>query len=226
MTYLIAIFTYVGTAYGLMCIAQSCGLRQPWLAWVPFANIYLLGAVGDHYMTRNERRETKQRILLLVLYIVLSVVGTINICIMFSGFFRFFDNAGIDFWRLMLDSDYEDEMEILFTEYFSGMTEAGVRDTLVELLATTLGPLLFTLPISIVYIVFYYIALHRVYKLMDPSNSTVYTVLSIFFSLAIPIVFLLIAKKNPVYPADGPFFGVEAGTYDTGSRTETDTYSI
>ncbi len=219
-SFLSSIFVYVGVAYGLMCIGRTCGLKNPWLSWIPFANIYQLGVVADHYMARNENRKTKQRTTLLVLHIIMSAASVVCISIMFVGLFDFFNNADIDFWRLILDTEgYEAELEALLIEYFSGMTDDMVMRELGGLLATVLLPLLALLPVSIAYLIFYYIALHRIYKLMDPRNSTVYTVLSVLFDIAAPIIFLIIAKKTPVYPAEGPFFEAAPaiGSADNGT---------
>lgn len=216
MEYLISIFVYVGTAYGLMCISQSCGLKNSWLAWIPFANVYQLGLVADHYMERNEKCTTNQRTKLLVLYIIYSLVAVICIGALFVGLFAFFGEMGVDFWRLMSDAyDYEDEMTAIMTQYVEGMTEEAILTWLGDLLASVLIPLLIMVAGAIVYAVFRFIALYRIYKLMDPSHATVYTVLSILFNIAAPIIFLIIAKKQPVYPDEGPFFG-DTGSYDSG----------
>ena len=36
---------YVLSSLGLMKIAQSKGIENPWLAWIPFANLYIMGKI-------------------------------------------------------------------------------------------------------------------------------------------------------------------------------------
>ncbi len=230
MVDLIAIFAYIGTAYGLMCIGQTCGLKNPWLSWIPFANVYQLGVVADHYMARNENRETKQRKTLLILNIIMTVFLCIWLVAVVIGVFGIFFDAGVSLLDVYLDPV---NFEVQMAEFVSGWSEAEAMEYGVTVLLSFFLPLIALLPIMIVYYIFYYIALHRVFKLMDPKNATIYTVLSIFLNIVPPIAFLMIAKKTPVYPSEGPFFETTAAAFDagsTGNTSDTDagsnTYSI
>jgi hypothetical protein len=61
--------------------------------------------------------------------------------------------------------------------------------------------------------VFYFIALHKIYKLYAPDGAAGLTVLSILVSAAIPVIFLVLSgrtpavsmmKENPQTPPDEP----------------------
>ena len=70
---LIFAFFYVGPAYALYKMAKDLDIKGAWLAWVPFANVYPLGAVADHQMKRNNGKDHKLRKLLSIAQI--GVVG-------------------------------------------------------------------------------------------------------------------------------------------------------
>ena len=40
---------YVLQSLGLYTIAERRGIRNPWLAWVPVANMWVLGSISDQY---------------------------------------------------------------------------------------------------------------------------------------------------------------------------------
>ena len=75
---LVSLAIYVFTALSLYTIAQKRGIACPWLAWIPVANLWLLGSLSDQYryLTRGQRRH--KRVVLLVLEIVEAVLlGTV-----------------------------------------------------------------------------------------------------------------------------------------------------
>jgi hypothetical protein len=75
------------------------------------------------------------------------------------------------------------------------------------------------LVLVIIYVVNRYVALHKVYKLFAPESATLFLVLSIFISLATPILFFVLAKKSPVWtnrPADEAMDGI-GDTWDWNS---------
>lgn len=59
--------------------------------------------------------------------------------------------------------------------------------------------------LSIASSVFYYIALYRVYKLYDPDNAPIFIILSIFFSISVPILLFILRNRQPVVAYGNPF---------------------
>ena len=55
--YMIAIFfsfafsivSYILTSLGTYTIAERRGIRYPWLTWLPFGNLWILGSISDQY---------------------------------------------------------------------------------------------------------------------------------------------------------------------------------
>ena len=56
-----SLIAYIFEAIGLYTLAKRRGLRYPGLAWVPVANVWILGALADNYMSVTELRETRFR---------------------------------------------------------------------------------------------------------------------------------------------------------------------
>lgn len=62
------------------------------------------------------------------------------------------------------------------------------------------GILLFALVIlglAVTILVLQYVALHKIYKLFDPNNAALYTVLSVLFSIAISILLFVLRNRLP-----------------------------
>ena len=76
----VATAQYVFGALGLYRIAKRRGIHNPWLAWVPVANVWLLGSVSDHYQYIVKRKVTKRRKVLLILEIAV-VVLSLSLCL-------------------------------------------------------------------------------------------------------------------------------------------------
>ncbi len=182
----ISILIYVGTAYGLWKMATSCGYDKPWLAWIPFCNVWMLGAIADHYCAKCERRVTNHRKQVLgwniaftaILFVFLIVCVVVVTLVAMSG---------VDPETYNPDTIMNDIPE----ETLVSIGSAGL---------VMLAVLLALLPIAIIYLVKYYTAMNKVYKLFAPKEATLFTVLSIFFNIAVPILFFMLGSKPPQYP--------------------------
>lgn len=178
---LTGIFTYVAVAYGLCRMAQSIGLKNPWLSCIPFCQAYILGAVADEYGRRNQGKTTTYRRKLLGWQIAQAILSVLLILVAII-FLIVFTVAGFE---------YRVEDVVSYPERY------------LELMVV-FGPLLLllicgVLALYIVYLVYYFISLHNVFELFAPTQATPYLLLSIFVPLATPILFLILAKKNPIW---------------------------
>ena len=59
--------------------------------------------------------------------------------------------------------------------------------------------------ISIASAVFYYIALYRIYKLYDSDNAPIFIILSIFFSISVPVLLFILRNRQPIIYYQDPF---------------------
>lgn len=72
MIFLFGIFGmpgYILTGISLYSIAHRRGVNQPWMAWVPGMNVYLIGCISDQYqaIVRGKNKNKRTAILLLIL---------------------------------------------------------------------------------------------------------------------------------------------------------------
>ena len=63
----VAAAAYILMALGLSTIARNRGIRHHWLAWIPVANLWLLGCISDQYryVTQGQERNRRKRLLTL-----------------------------------------------------------------------------------------------------------------------------------------------------------------
>lgn len=88
----LSIATYVLTALALYTVANRRGLNNPWLAWIPVADMWLLGSISDQYryVVKNENRSKRKILLILSLisvvgYIVIMTLGVAAVVSVASG---------------------------------------------------------------------------------------------------------------------------------------------
>ena len=63
---LIGFANYILMALGLSKVAKTTNMSKPWLAWIPFANYWLTGAVADKIELENGRKKNYAKICLWV----------------------------------------------------------------------------------------------------------------------------------------------------------------
>lgn len=176
---LMSLAVYIVTALSLYTIAKRRGIHNPWLAWVPIANMWMLGCISDHYRSVARREVKNRRKSLLGLYIAAEVLAIAVLALVFSALFE------------MLSIGFE-------------ALETMPDDMVLSLIGPFVGSLLLCIPmliVAIVYMVIYYIALHDVFKSCDPGNATLYLVLSIFVSITLPIFLFICRNKDDGMPA-------------------------
>lgn len=173
---LLSIAGYVLTALALYTIARRRGLKNPWLAWIPVADCWLLGSLSDQYryVLKGEHR-SKRKILLffrvLITIMWISLMGLlVNLC---------FHAVGGVFWGAMSD-------ERMFQILHQAMN-------LLVLFLPLMG-------ISIAYAVFRYMALYDIYKSLDPENCVLFLVLSILFGITEPFFLFFSREKDGGMP--------------------------
>lgn len=180
-----SVLAYIGQGLGMFRMMRSAGMSNPWMGWVPGCNIYAMGNIADHQTAVNEGNDTRYRKKLLVWTIVTYVLATLFIiaCVIVTAVATV--NGMVDQNGELIETP-EHDMEVL------------------------VGPSMFCLASAfaflafyIVYMVYYYIAVHKIYKLFAPGGAVGLTVLSVFVPVAVPIIFLVISKRQPVYVNSG-----------------------
>ena len=169
-TGLFRIAAYVLTSMAIYTVAKRRGLNNPWLAWVPVINWWLLGSLSDQYQYVVKGKNTSRRKWLLVLNILKNLLV--------AGFFVY-------------------AIAIVGSALKNG--PFGMFGGAADLIAPVLTLLSFALPFVSVVIalcIIRYIALYDVYRSLDPSNAVLYLVLSILFSPTEPFFLFFNREKD------------------------------
>lgn len=170
------IIAYVLEGKALSAIARRRGIEKPWLAWVPFAKMWLLGSISDQYRYVVHGQVRNRRKLLLWLSIVFAAVATVYL-------------GGTEIWAFstILSAAAEAEAAYIAT-VFGGA------------LLIYLGTFVY-LAVAAVASVFQYMALYDVFRSCDPGKSLVYLLVSIFASYPLPFFLYSCRDKDLGMPA-------------------------
>ena len=167
----ISILSYVLYSLGTYTIAQRRGIHRPWLAWIPYGNVWILGSIADQYRYVSLGQVKNRRKLLLGLEIALTALTMVLMIAAVSLVVRIV---------MMGSGDIEYILE--------------------ELLLTSGGLLILIylaiMALAILVAVFQYICLHDLFASCDPNNKLIYLVLSIFVSVSMPVLVFICRKKD------------------------------
>lgn len=155
----LTVAVFVMRALALYRIAQRRGLSNAWLAWVPVANAWLLGSISDQYRYLVRGENTYRRRTLLWL----NVANSAGVAVMVSALLIALGKA---------------------IASGAGGNQSQIMAAILGPVMTMLGVAILLMIVSIIYTVFYFIALSDVFRSCDPANATVFLVLSILGSLA------------------------------------------
>lgn len=167
---IIHLAVFVFTAMALYSMAKNRGIRNPWVAWVPVANVWVLGSLSDQYRYVVKGQIKSRRKTLIVLSIVEAVL----------------------YWVFLIAA------LISAGHIFFGVVNRITQQSLLDRIAVPallfLGTSLPLAGVAIAKLVIYYMALYDVYLSCDPRNSIMYLVLSIVFGVTKP--FFLFFNRN------------------------------
>jgi hypothetical protein len=160
------ITAYIMGSLGYYTIAMRRGIRHPWLAWVPFGNVWILGSIADQYQFVSLGQVKNRRKVLLGLQIAITalVVALYAIVIYASVMMLFSMGSG---GQLTMNSVF------------------GLVYLLICVAILVLYVLL---------VVFRYIALYNLFASCMPGSKVAFLLLSIFLGFVEP--FLVFGCRN------------------------------
>ncbi len=174
-----SVVLYVLQGIALLSMSNKCGIKNGWLSFIPVANVFILGKIAEKYERKDGKKSSKYGILLPVLaglkYIVVAVLTVVLIISIIS-----------------IISNVE-----LAVELESQLTLSMFSSFISVIIAYFIS-----LAVTVVYLVFYYIALWRIYYLFNKNNSTLYTVLSVLFDFLSPIFLFVIRDNTPTFDTE------------------------
>ncbi len=150
------IVNYFFSSSALYAIAKRRGLRAYGLAWVPFGWTWLFGCVADQFDRETKGRDRHFRIVLLIGDIVASAALVVGMVILLTTF--------ADFMSVTMYGELTD------------------IDVLIKMLSSMLLYYVLLIP-ALVFGVFYYIAMYRVYRSCSPKASGWLLALAIILNL-------------------------------------------
>lgn len=77
ITLVIGVVFYVLQSVGLHTIAKRRGIRNPWLAWIPIGNYWILGCISDQYQYVVKGKVKNRRKIMLILSIASIAVSLV-----------------------------------------------------------------------------------------------------------------------------------------------------
>ena len=180
-----AAYAYVFVSLGGQRMGRKAGMSNPWMFWIPCANVYALGNLADTQATLCEGKNTTYRKKMLAWTIVVACISIVW-AIAFSVYMVVAAANG------MLDANGD-----LVT--LDGFDPDALIGPALFFLLTSLA----FLALYVVYLVIYYKVLYRIFKLYAPDGAVGLLVLSVLVTVAIPAVFLSLSKRDPVLPPRG-----------------------
>ena len=175
----IGILAYVFTALSLYTIAQRRGIKNPWMAWVPVLNVWILGCISDQYRYVVKGEVRSRRKVLLILNIVKKLGAIAAIAMVIVGFVNLIVHAQI--------------------------LETGSNKAIVEFLGRqfmpALGAAILMGVVSLVSFVFAAMAYYDLFASCEPENKVLYLVLGLLINITLPIFLFLCRHKDLGMPA-------------------------
>ena len=170
------IAAYVLTALAYYTVANRRGLKNAWLAWIPVANLWLLGSISDQYRYVVKGEYKSKRKILLGLGIASMVCAMVVMGLVIS---------------------------LVVSGISGAMGDISQEQMMGRLMGRALGMLGLVVPmlgIAIAQMVIRYMALYDVYMSMDPRNSVMFLVLSILFGVTEPFFLFFNRTKDEGMP--------------------------
>lgn len=184
----LGVLVFILQALALYTIAQRRGIKKPWLAWIPLVNVWILGSISDQYQYVVKRQVKNKRKVLLGLNIAMAVIGSV---VLIAAVWLL---AILLLMIISIPTILDPEILLSNLMYY-----AGNNIVLLNLLALA-GILAIPLAVlSVIQIVYFYMALYDVFRSCQPSNRILYLVLSLVGNVVVDgayCIFLMLCKDK------------------------------
>ncbi len=182
IVYLVAaalgIAIYVLQSLGLYTIAQRRGIKNPWMAWLPVTNMWILGSIADQYRYVACGQIRNRRKVLLGL-----LIGIMALCMVFFCVY-----IGIVVNIIMQIPQLEH------------MTEPQIMKYLGSHALWFVGLFLVLWIVGMTTVVFQYICMYDLFASCSPDNKVLFLVLSILINITMPFIVFYCRKKDDGMP--------------------------
>ena len=208
LSFAMTIGNYVLLSLGLYTIAKRRGINKPWLAWVPVANLWLLGCISDQYRHVAHGQVKNKRKSMLILMIVMLVLTVIVSCLAISmvlDVLPYLPDELLDWreWQRMSTMDDTELQNYLMDtlESVGEPPELMASSILVKAMITVVLSL-GIVGVAIALTIQEYMAYYDVFASTDPKNATMYLVLGIIANMMglsiLMAVFVFISREKDI----------------------------
>lgn len=186
---LIGLAIYLLESISVYKMAKSAEIKNPWLAFIPVANDWVFGTLAEKYKKKNGTKSARFGIILPVLEGIV-LIESIALTIFTVISVKEITGYALDAVNTSAEMAPEQFMSLIpvIILYFA------------------------LIAVAIAYAVVFFIALWRVYSSFDKSNATLYIVLSVIFTISVPIILFIIRNRKPEFDPHNnmPYF---SGTF-------------
>jgi hypothetical protein len=172
---LISVAAYVFSALAIYTIAQRRGIKNPWLAWIPMVNVWILGSISDQYryVAKGEVKNKRK---------ILLGVNILNFILTWAAVIKMIVTVvGVIVGETYLTDEMEAIRQILVSvAFFAPVAILGIVGFVVEIMA-----------------------LYDLYSSCEPANNVLYLVLSLvpgINTVARPLFLFLCREKDGGMP--------------------------
>jgi hypothetical protein len=169
---IIGIAMYLLQAISIYTLSTRCGLNKPYLAFVPVANYYQMGLLADQY--ERPVKIGKLRYALTPLAVLQCIAAILLMVYSFQFLSEVF--AIIPSMETMAQGD----MQVFWQAYIKYFMFFSVYFLL-----------------AIPSMILTYVALYKIYKMVNPANAALLLILSIFVGGS-SVVILFISRNKPL----------------------------
>lgn len=185
----IGIAIYLLESISVYKMAKSAEIKNPWLVFIPVANDWVFGTLAEKYKKKNGTKSARFGIILPVLEGIVFI-ESIALTIFTVISVKEITGYALDAVNTSAEMAPEQFMSLIpvIILYFA------------------------LIAVAIAYAVVFFIALWRVYSSFDKSNATLYIVLSVVFTISVPIILFIIRNRKPEFDPHNnvPYF---SGTF-------------
>lgn len=165
-----SIAAYVLSSLGIYTIAKRRGIRNPWMAWIPVVDLYLLGCISDQYRYVVKGKNQNKRKVLVSLAISRAVAVLVMVVLGVILAVQAINKAA------------------------AGATEQAVLQSILPSLVGLGCVALILSVLAILMLVFRSMALYDLYTSCSPENNVLFLVLSLLVHVTEP--FFIFFSRN------------------------------
>ena len=188
-SYIIAVISAVSFilfGFALYFMSKKLKFKNSWISFIPFAQAFSLGRIAEKYIKPNGKKNSRYSMILLILSILEMAL---IICFFIFFFFAVYSSFN------EISKAIENDIPLTI-----GMFSSFIPCIVIWFINIT---------VSIIYKIYYFTALWRVYYIFNPNTADIYLVISIFFSFLAPVFAIAVSRNTPYFERNNNQWEIE-----------------